>query len=197
MRIAAILLSVLLGLTGVLTGCSRHKYELPERALEDPDLLQADVTTSEERPDYYVLAWSPLNVSGRQVPDCPYEVLGEVEVLASEVSRLDTWQEDKALATPRTDASVDPRVQRDTDQPTYREERPLTYPKRPESRLLDVLRKKAQALGGDAIIEIVLYHAADTGGMEVTVQNLDLNENPAVERITGAVIRFTQMDCHH
>lgn len=197
MRLAVLPLSVLLVLILALSSCSRHRYDLPERALAGPDSLRSANAPYEEHPDYYVLAWSQLNVSGRQEPDCPYEVLGEVEVLASEVSRLDTWQEDKALATPRTDASVDPRIQRDTREPTYREERPLTYPKRPESRLLDAMRKKAQALGGDAIIDIVLYHTGGTGGAEVAIQNLDLNEKPPIEKIKGAVIRFTEIDCHH
>jgi hypothetical protein len=190
-------LSVLLGLILLLTGCSRHRYDLPERALAGSDSLRSTDAPYEEHPDYYVLVWSELNVSGRQEPDCPYEALGEVEVLASEVSRLDTWQQDKALATPRTNAAVDPRIERDTEEPTYREERPLTFPRRPESRLLDAMRKKAQALGGDAVIDIVLYHAGGAGGVEVAVQNLDLNEKPPIEKIQGAVIRFTKIDCHH
>jgi hypothetical protein len=197
MRLEVVPPSILLGLLLVLAGCSHHHHELTQRVLEDIDAPPSASAPYEEHPDYYVLAWSQLNVSGRQQPECPYEVLGEVEVQASEVSRLDTWQEDKTLATPRTDAAVDPRIQRDTQEPTYREERPLSYPRRPESRLLDALRKKAQALGGDAIIDIVLYHAGGTGGMEVAVQNLDLNKKPPIEKVKGAVIRFTEIDCHH
>ena len=189
--------SILCGivLLAALAGCSRHRYELPARALEDPELMGGAPAAPIVEPDYYALVWSPLNVAGRRAPSCPYEVLEEIEVRAASLSRGETWAEDRELATPRTDATLDPQRQREAEQPGWREERSPVVPRRPESKLLDALRRKAQALGGDAIVEIVLHRAPAGDGVALTVQNVELDDAATYDRATGKVIRFTREDC--
>jgi hypothetical protein len=184
-----------IALLAALGGCSRHRYELPARALEDPELMNDLPAAPIEEADYYALAWSPLNVAGRRVPSCPYEVVEEIEVRASSLTRGETWAEDRELATPRTDATLDPLRRREREQPGWREELAPVVPRRPESRLLDALRRKARALGGDAIVEIVLYRAPDGGGVALTLQNVELDGAAVYDRVTGKVIRFTREDC--
>jgi hypothetical protein len=179
----------------LLAGCSGPKYEYPPRAY---DLAETDGEWSPEGQrlaDYYVLAYSELNVAGRRAPSCPFEVLEEVTARTKSLDEKDTWEEDKAVASARPGISETPL----TDQATardrdYRREE-LFFPERLESKLLDVLREKARRLGGDAIVDIVIQRSPDGSGIGVTVQNKEIAGDAEIEKITGKVIRFTDPDC--
>jgi len=181
----------LLFCTLALLGCARHKHEAPSIYTD----LDSEFETGpgrELQPEYYVLAYSQLNVAGRRVPTCPFEVLQTVQ--ARTASLGDTWEEDKQIAagqrTPAESTLFDDIHHND---PEYQPQ-DIYFPKRLESKLLDLLREKAQRLGADAVVNITIYHQEESS-VDITVQNKEIGSEPSIEKITGQAIRFTDPDC--
>lgn len=199
MRLAMFLLC-LFCCVALLSACSRHKYTLPPRAYTNSEGGQVTVLPREEVPDYYVLAWSSLNISGRRAPTCPYTVLKEIEARATSLNKGEAWEEDKQLAAPteRTTLTVaDPLHRDDLDRPDWYQDGELSVPKRMESKLLGLLRQKARGLGGDAIIDIVIHRPVDSSSLGVSLQNVEVAGSDEIERISGTVVKFSQDDCRH
>ncbi len=188
MPVCALLLFAL-----VLTGCARHKHAAPPTYTELESEYEAG-SGGELRPEYYVLAYSQLNVAGRREPTCPFEVLQEVQARTSSLG--DTWEEDKQVASgQRTPAEATLFDDIHHDDPEYQPQ-DIYYPKRLESKLLALLREKAQRLGADAVVNITIYRQ-EAGGVDITVQNKEIGGEPSIEKITGQAIKFTDPDCRH
>jgi hypothetical protein len=180
----------------VLSGCAKHKYPLPQGAYRDASGKVALAETGEQYPDFYVLAWSELNVSGHRQPSCPFEVIGPIQVRSSSVDGSETWEQDKTYASrqPSLEERI-PLEEARRDDPQFQTDE-LAFPRREQSKLLAVMRQKAQALGADAVVDIVLHPAAG-GGLGVNLQGKEIGSSPAIEKITGRAIRFTDPDCRH
>lgn len=173
-------------------GCSKHKYDTPHSAYAELDPGYEVGPDGELKPDYYVLAYSQFNVSGRRQPTCPFEVIDSVQARSSDLG--DTWEEDKAHVTgaPRPTGSPSLDDIHQTDPGPQGQD--FYVPARLESKLLALLREKAQRLDADAVVNIAIY-LQDDSGASFNVQHQEIGGKPFIEKITGEAIRFADPDC--
>jgi len=181
-------------LGGVLLtgGCTKQKYSKTQSVYAELEPGYEVGPDGELKPDYYVLAYSQFNVSGRRQPTCPFEVLESVQARSADLG--DTWQEDRAHVTgdpgPAGSPSFDDIHQTDPGP----QGQDFYVPARLESKLLALLREKAQRLDADAVVNIAIY-LQDDSGASFNIQNQELGGKAFIEKITGQAVRFTDPDC--
>jgi hypothetical protein len=181
-----------------LDGCAKKKYDAPRSAYDEMAPGYEVGPDGELFPDYYVLSYSQFNVAGRRQPTCPFEVLDTVQ--ARSVSLDDTWEEDKAHATGDPPTPGEPYGFHKIDPGAGGTG--LYIPVRLESKLLELLRQKAQRLDADAVVNIAIYPEgeridAPADQDHQTGDKSIYKKITGIEKITGQAIRFTDSDCRH